>query len=242
MSARTALVILTFVDRDRPPGVRHRLRDALASLERTSYKGPVIVVDDGSSCGEHLGDLDRLARGGRYEVIRRPVNGGPSRAKNTCLRVLAERDVDVGFLAEDDVVFHDGWDAAYVSAMERSNIHHMSWYEHDPRDPVVACNGGLVTATGGLLGLLLTMTPEVLRRVGGFKVLPRRYGYEHIQWTYRAVLAGLAPFPCDVVGSHRYIGRSPFPSSFGPEEMQAGIEQNRAAGHAVDRIYEPLEE
>jgi glycosyltransferase involved in cell wall biosynthesis len=242
MSTPTALVILTYVDRLRPPLVRRRLRDALASLERTCYHDPVIIVDDGSNCEKHLRYLDRLARAGRYEVIRRPANGGPSRAKNTSLRVLAHRNVEIGFLAEDDILFHDGWDQAYVAAMRSSGIQHFSWFVHDPTDLVVACNGCLVTATSGLLGLLLSLTQEVLNRVGGFKILPHRYGYEHIQWTYRNILAGLAPFPCDIVDSHKYIEQNALPSSFGPEDVQAGTLLNRPKGWVIDRLFEPLED
>jgi hypothetical protein len=89
---------------------------AVATLERTNYAGPVTIVDDASSCKQHMRYLDQLERSRGYRVIRRPVNGGISRAKNTCLRALAELDVDIGFLAEDDIVFYDGWDEAYVRA------------------------------------------------------------------------------------------------------------------------------
>jgi glycosyltransferase involved in cell wall biosynthesis len=242
MSEQTALVILTYVDRTRPPLVRRRLRRAVTSLGRTSYAGTVIIVDDGSNCERHLRYLGQLERSGGIQVIRRPVNGGISRAKNTCLRALAQQDVDIGFLAEDDIVFHDGWDDAYVRAISGSGIHHFSWYVHQPDDPVVACNGHLVTATSGLLGLLLTCTRDVLTRVGGFKVLPHRYGYEHIHWTYRNILAGLAPCPCDIAGSHRYIGRSSLPSSCDAAEVQAGTALNRSDGYKIDRLFEPFEE
>ena len=155
---------------------------------------------------------------------------------------LQSSDVDIGFLAEDDIIFHDGWHDAYVQAIKSSGIQHFSWYVHEPADPVVACNGHLVTTTSGLLGLLLTFTREVLARVGGFKVLSHRYGYEHIQWTYRNILAGLAPFPCDIAGSHRYIERSTLPSSYAPEDVQSGTAGNRAAGYVIDRLFEPFEE
>jgi glycosyltransferase involved in cell wall biosynthesis len=242
MSLRTCLVILTHVDRLRPPAVRQRLKDALRSLERTSYRGRVVIVDDGSNCDEYLSYLDSLAAAGRYEVICRGFNGGISRAKNTCLRAMTEREFEIGFLAEDDILFHEGWDRAYITAIKQSQIHHFSWYAHEPTDQVIACNGCLVTATSGLLGLLLTVTPEVLARVGGFKILPHPYGYEHIQWTYRNILAGLAPFPCDIVASHRYIDRNTLPSSWHPEETEAGTELNRTEGYVIDRVYEPLEE
>jgi hypothetical protein len=88
----------------------------------------------------------------------------------------------------------------------------------------------------------MTVTREVFARVGGFKVLPHRYGYEHIQWTFRNVLAGLAPFPCDIVGSHRYIERCGLPSSLHADDVQVGTARNRAEGYAIDRLFELFEE
>lgn len=241
MSARTALTILTYVDRHRPEGVRRRLPDAIASLRRTSYGDPVTIVDDGSTCAEHLSYLSELAAEG-YEVVRRPTNGGISRAKNTCLRALAQREADVGFLAEDDILFHEGWNEAYLAAMRRSAIQHFSWNPASPYDRVVACNGSLVTATCGMVGVLLTCTREILARVGGFKILPHRYGYEHVQWTYRNILAGFAPFPCDIVESQRFIERNTLPSSVSEAEAEAGANQNRPGGYVIDRLFEALEE
>jgi len=239
---RTALAILTYVDRTRPSGVGRRLPDAIASLEKASYGGTVLIVDDGSTCEEHLSYLDCLERDGRYEVIRRPVNGGISRAKNTCLRAIAERNVQIGFLAEDDILFRNGWDEAYAEAMQRSAIQHFSWYLPGASSQTIACNGGLVSATSGLLGLLMTFTPEVLSRIGGFKILPHRYGYEHIQWTYRAILAGFAPFPADIVDSSRFIERNTHPSTIDPDEIEIGIQENFAPGYVIDHLFESLEE
>jgi glycosyltransferase involved in cell wall biosynthesis len=236
------MTILTYVDHARPPVVGRRLRDAIVSLERTSYRDRVFVVDDGSSCAEHLRYLDSLARDGRYKVIRRPANGGISRAKNTCQRVIAEQKVEIGFLAEDDILFHEGWHDAYIDAMRRSGVQHFSWYLPDPDNCVVACNGCLVTATSGVLGLLLTFTPNVLARVGGFKILPRRWGYEHVQWTQRIVLAGFAPFAADIADSGRFIERNTHPSSVDDAEMQAGLTENLQPGFEIDRLHEPLEE
>jgi len=88
----------------------------------------------------------------------------------------------------------------------------------------------------------VTMTREVLANVGGFKILPHRYGYEHIQWTYRNILAGLAPFPCDIFESHRYICRNSLPSSIDEHEVQAGTEQKPTIGYVIDRLFEPFAE
>jgi hypothetical protein len=242
MKSRTALAILTYVDRHRPDDVRRRLPEALASLHRTNYRDPVFIVDDGSTCARHLQYLDELAADGRYQVVRRERNGGISRAKNTCLRCIAGCDVDVGFLAEDDILFREGWHDAYVAAVRRSAIQHFSWYPTSEQERVVACNGLLVRSTSGLLGLLMAFTREVLARVGGFKILPHRYGYEHIQWTYRTIVGGLAPFPCDLVESQRFIECNTLPSSICEEEIRAGAAQNRPGGYVIERLFEAFEE
>ncbi len=241
MKPRTALAILTYVDAARPAAVGQRLPDAIASLEHTSYRDPVFVVDDGSTGSDHLKYLASLDSA-RFTVVRRPANGGISRAKNTCLRILAQTGAEILFLAEDDILFREGWEDAYGEAMRRSAIQHFSWYESAPGNVVMACNGTLVTMTAGLLGLLMTFTQEAVRRVGGFKVLPHRYGFEHINWTYRAIQAGLAPFGADIVESFRYIRRSDRPSSLDVSEILAGAEANRASGYEITRLCEPLQE
>jgi len=242
MKPPTALAIVTYVDAARPRDVGRRLPEALASLERTSYAGPVIIVDDGSTCDNHQAYLHDLEREGRYSVIRRRTNGGISRAKNTCLRAISDTGAEIGFLAEDDILFAEGWDRAYTEAMRRSGIQHFSWFLPDDANRVVACNGTLVTITAGLLGLLLTFTREVLDTVGGFKVLPHRYGYEHVNWTYRIVSTGLAPFDADIFDSSRFVRRNAYPPSLNEAEIQAGVEGNRTPGYEITRIREPLHE
>jgi len=242
MNPPTALAILTYVDASRPSDVGRRLPDAIASLEATNYGGPVFVVDDGSTCANHLAYLRTLERSGRYVVIYRPENGGISRAKNTCLRAIMDAGAEIGFLVEDDILFAEGWDSAYVDAMRRSRIRHFSWYLPEEANRVVACNEEVVTITAGLLGLLATFTREVVETVGGFKVLPHRYGFEHINWTYRIVHAGLAPFPADIFNSSRFVRRNSLPSSLEEAEIRAGAEANRIPGYELKRIHEPLSE
>ena len=242
MKPQTALAILTYVDAARPREVGRRLPEAIASLEATSYADPVLIVDDGSTCEAHLAYLRDLARQGRYRVIRRATNGGISRAKNTCLRALLTSGAEVGFLAEDDILFAEGWADAYTQAMQRSRIQHFSWYTPDDANRVVVCNEALVTATAGLLGLLMTFTREVIATVGGFKILPHRYGFEHVHWTQRVVSAGLAPFWVDIADSSRYVQRNSRPPSLDEKDVQDGTEANRGPGCEIGRIYEPLEE
>jgi len=57
------------------------------------------------------------------------VNGGISRAKNTCLRLLTERARELVSWQRRHPL-HEGWQEAYVTAMRLSGIQHFSWYVH----------------------------------------------------------------------------------------------------------------
>lgn len=213
---RHAVAILTFVPAKAPPSTRLRLRSALSSLERSGYDGSVFVVDDGSNDAAHLASLDRISTDVR--VIKRPGNGGISRAKNTCLRVLSEAQVDIGFIAEDDIAFSRGWADEYVFAHKATSIHHFSWaWDDDPsgemRKELQHVGGYPVVKTSRVNGVLLTFTPQVVEKVGGFAIAPCAWGHEHTHWTRRIVQAQLSPCFADIVDSNRYIGLNEHASS-----------------------------
>jgi hypothetical protein len=242
---RTGLAILTYVPTEAPSDVRKRLPAALTSLHHSGYEGPLFVVDDGSTDPAHLGFLSTLSRS--ISVVRRPRNGGISRAKNTCLRVLMEIGVDVGFIAEDDIAFYPRWHEAYVSAHCATQIHHFSWaWDEDPsgcmRKEICEVRGHAVTATTLVNGVLLSFTPHVVQTVGGFKVLPAPWGHEHTHWTSRIIEAGLAPFFADIIESNRYIGlnryadHSAIPAQVRPEFSG----QNAEPAGDVTTLWHPL--
>jgi len=236
----TALAILTYADDARPPELFDRLPTAVETLELSGYRGKVFIVDDGSTSGRHLSYLDSLERKRGYTVVRRKTNGGTSRSKNTCLRVLMDSGTDIGLLAEDDVIFSRGWDSAYCDAMMHTGIHHFSWYVSHPENRVVVCNGRLVTRTAGLTGAFATFTREVIRRVGGLKVLPCRYGYGHVHWTQRIIRAGLCPFYADIPDSNRLIRLNDTPSTLSCEEIGECIRENQGPAADFTAAYEPL--
>jgi glycosyltransferase involved in cell wall biosynthesis len=210
----SALAILTYVPFAAHADTRCRLPAALHSLEVTGYEGQVFVVDDGSDDPEHLAFLDSIAA--QYTVVRRATNGGVSLAKNTCIRLLMEHGVDVGFIAEDDIQFHEGWHRAYLTAHARiPSIHHFSWaWDSDPsrrmRKTPREVEGFPIVESSRVNGVLLTFTPEVIEQVGGFKALPGKWGHTHTNWTRRIIKAGLSPYFCDVVDSNSFIGINEF--------------------------------
>lgn len=244
---KTGLVIVTCMPEGAPPGTRQRLPAALASLSASGYAGPVSIVDDGSTDAAHVAFLESLPSG--IAVIRRPVRGGISRAKNTALRVLRDGGVEVGFLAEDDIDFRPGWWGAYSAAHRFTGVHHFSWaWDDDPsgemRKRVRLINGYPVVATNRVNGVFLTLTPRVLEVVGGFKILPALWGHEHTNWTRRVIQAGLAPYYADLDRSDRYLGLNAHAdsSAIAPAERERLGRENVDEARSLKPLYQPLEE
>ena len=100
-----------------------RLKHTLDSLKST-YNGHIIIVDDGSTNLEHIRYLQLCG----CKVIFKKSNGGIARAKNTCIRVMRDLNVDNGFLVDDDILFCPGWYEAYIEAHEKTGLNHFSWF------------------------------------------------------------------------------------------------------------------
>ncbi len=244
---RTGLAIVTCVPTGCPDEVRKRLPAALDSLRHTGFPGPVSIIDDGSTDPAHLAFLEFTAS--KANVIRRPRRGGIARAKNTALRVLQGSDVDIGFLAEDDIEFSPGWWEAYIEAHVATRIHHFSWaWDEDPSGEMQKTermiNNFPVVETSRVNGVFLTFTPKVLQIVGGFKILPALWGHEHTQWSRRMVQANLAPFFADLPHSDRYLRLNSFANysaiSDGDRDRFDG--ENAPYAEILDPIFEPLTE
>ena len=244
---RSALAILTYVPENAHPELLSRLPEAIRSLEQTGYTDDVFIVDDGSRCNSHIRYLESLK--GRYQVTRRKKNGGVCRGKNTCIRLLRESEVEVGFLAEDDIAFRAGWSHQYLAAHHVTGIHHFSWaWDQDPSGLMQKfnreINGHPIVQTSRLNGVFLTFTPAVIEQVGGFKLLPGKWGHTHTNWTMRIVKSGLAPYFSDVCHSNQFIdiNRFGFQSAVSDEEKKNCERINRSHYRDLSRIYYPLDE
>ncbi len=238
------LAILTFVTEESPPDTRRRLPETLRTLEQTDYPGRIVIVDDGSNCAEYQAYLSHL----NYEVIQREENGGVSRGKNTCLRVLMEGKIDIGFLTDDDVDFHPGWWQQYLEAHAQTGIHHFSWADDSKPLNGRKCDcivrGYRIVQTSYLNGILLTFTREVIKQVGGFRIFPAKWGHEHTNWTKRIVYQQLAPCWCDIVDSNRYLTLNRFSDASSVTDAQKSrwSHMNVQVARDMSRSYFPLEE
>jgi hypothetical protein len=56
-----------------------------------------------------------------------------------------------------------------------------------------------------LNGCFMTLTREMVEKIGYYKILPNRYGHEHTEYTLRAIREGFASGFMDLDGSDTYI-------------------------------------
>jgi len=178
---KTGIAITTYFCDRTPPGRLDIFKRSLGSLLSTDYEGVIVLVDDGSSTDSHLKLIDS-----RVRVVRKS-HGGIARAKNTCIKELLSENVDVGFLADDDMFYkNNDWHTRYTEAIHRTGIDHFSYFlESTPCEALNLC-GVMIRQTPSVNGCFLTFTKELIDKIGFFKVLPNEYGHEHSNFSIRA--------------------------------------------------------
>lgn len=224
---------------------RHRISPCISSLVDSRFPGQIVIVDDGSRdrlFNRHLDDLGES--GPPITLLRRPSRGGVARAKNTCLRALAESGFDFGFIAEDDVLFTRDWWIPYYEAYKATGYHHFNWSFRQPYQ-AIKINGHEVLSTERLHGCLMTVTPTIVRNVGGFPILRHPWGHEHTNWTRRIIAANLAPGFCDIRERFRvrmHPERTDKYTAFSIEKKIQFAEENAEEAAILEPIYRPLVE
>ncbi len=186
------------------------LKDYVANSKLNLY---IVIVVDGIIPVKHQTIISKYD----FNVYHRDKNGGVARTKNTSIRLILEQNCYIGFLMDDDVLYKPECFEKYIDAMLNGNIHHMV-YCHMP--PIVhpknewdkfgyiethINNYPLMKHGGGGVGCLLSFTPRLIKKIGYFKVMSGKYGYEHINFTKRAIFHNVIPFASDIINSINYI-------------------------------------
>ncbi len=183
---KTGLAISTYFCDKTPPERLTIFKESVESLFATGYAGFICVVDDGSDRTEHLTWLAELDKEGRVFVIRHK-HGGIAKTKNVCIRTLLDAIVDVGFLADDDVLYKSlGWAEKYAMAMITSGIDHFSYFLEDKPCEIFCVGGISIRKTPSVNGCFMTFTKRLVDKIGYFKILPNDYGHEHSNFSIRA--------------------------------------------------------
>jgi len=182
-------------------------------LNKTKLNIYCIIIVDGNIPTNHWNILNKY----NFNIYVREKNGGVSCTKNTSIKKLLDNKVDIGVLLDDDVKYYPECFEKYIESMLKSKLHHMLycqmnekirpkklWKKHDYYE-VDINNNKVMRHRGRGVGCLLTFTSELIDKIGYFKVMDGKYGYEHINFTLRAIESGLIPFPTDIIESEKYI-------------------------------------
>jgi len=196
---KTGLAISTYFCEHTPSERFNIFRSSIESLLISGYDSTIVIVDDGSTTQKHLEGLDS-----RIGVVRRD-HGGVARTKNTCIKELLARNVDVGFLADDDICYGGGWHVRYSDAVVKTGLDHFSFFLENTPCEFQELGGLTIRKTPSVNGCFLTFTKKLVDLIGFFKILPHDYGHEHSNFSLRAaVLAKQGGF-YDICDSDRYI-------------------------------------
>lgn len=230
---RIGLAITTYFTSKTPSKRLEIFQEGINSLLRTTFPGNIYVIDDGSTTKIHLIWIRSLIDS-RLHIIERETNGGISKAKNTCLRMLMQDQCDIMFLADDDTIYTcQDWYTPYIGAINATGYEHWMFFEDDfvkmypsfikiPR----VTNGYAYTQYNHHTGQLLILTRKVVDIIGYFKIFPAKYGYEHAHYTNRIVRANLAPGHIDILDSSKLLrGRNDAPS-LTPEQVKNNVAIN----------------
>ena len=143
-----------------------------------------------------------------FHHIKRKVNGGISKAKNSGIDYILKQGNDFGFLVDDDVIFKDKEVFnSYVSTMIKTGLPHYSLFLQDDGKncTIKTINGCDIKQTPWVNGCFLTFTRSLIKEIGYFKILSYKYGHEHSNFTRRVVHHKKIPYYCDLIGSTNLV-------------------------------------
>jgi len=241
---KTGIAITTYFREDTSKDRLSIFKTSIESLLATGYPGNIFLVDDGSTILDHIRLLGAISGGDRIKVIGRP-HGGIARAKNTCIKTLLDDGVDVGYLADDDMLYKDPeWCRVYSEAVVRTGMAHLSFYHNNKPCELVNIKGCVLRQTPDVNGSFFTVTRALIDKIGYLKILPHDYGHEHSNFSFRADrLYGQGGF-FDIVDAKKYIDL--IPESFSVKSVldisEEALSENAQSAIHSEFKYEPFVE
>lgn len=237
---KKGIVVTTYSDKTTSINRYQIIDECLSSLLKNKGDCKVFVVIDGDITEEHKKILRKYRS--KFKFVKRVENGGISKSKNTSIKILLDNKIDYGFLCDDDMVFFDTkWSDFYTEAMVKTNIDHFCFFvDNNTSEEVNYLDVELLKDNYPRFGCFMTVTPKLIDRVGYFKVMPYKYGYEHSNFTSRCLNKKLIPFVCDVKGSEKFLNlneKSLINKSFNPDLNL--MEQNKEHLQSINN-YEPI--
>ena len=208
------------------------LQDNIKDIDLNIY---IVIVVDGEVPKKHKQLLNEF----KFKIHFKKENGGVAKAKNTSIRLLLEQNIDIGFLADDDVLYKKNFMHKYLDIILKAKIHHIGYIQMHPivhpkeeweKFGYVKSNINNVEVmkhNGSGVGCWLSFTPELIKKIGYFKVMEGKYGYEHINFTHRCVHQKIIPHACDIIDSLDYMDHIGFePVGYNQYNKNHSIEES----------------
>jgi GT2 family glycosyltransferase len=230
-SKRLGVAVTTYSDKNTTPhryAIINNCFETLASVSGVT----VNIISDGIT-PRHRKIIEGYPQ---FNHIERAENGGVAKAKNTSIRVLLEQNIDIGFLVDDDLIFkHPGAFIAYAIAVMKTGIPHFCYFEvdHPNESENIVINNYEIRKTRFVMGSFLTFTPELIDKVGGFRVFDYGYGHEHSNFTLRCIAQGHIPFFCDIKNPMDYL-RMDFRSMMGDYGKSIVVDWDRCRQNEIE--------
>lgn len=206
---RIGLGITTFYGPKTGAGRLNIFKDGIQSLLRSAFPGPIYIVDDGSTNQEVIHWLQSL-KSNRLNLEVKPTNDGMAKSKNLCIKLLA--DCDIIFLADDDIIYRAAdWWSPYIEAINRTGYHHWNLMGASVVQSMGArylpriTHGYTYRQFDRVSGQLMVLTQRVVKEVGYLKSFPSKYGWSHVNYTFRIIHHKLTPGFIDIQDCDRLI-------------------------------------
>lgn len=182
--------------------------ESFNSLVNSNFDGEIFLIDDCSTVKDHLSKIESDYK---FKIIERKENGGYSKTKNNGLKVLMDNDCDVLFLSDDDILYKDvNWFEKYLEAMEVTKLPHFCLHScnyagYNKEDNSLNINGYEISVYNSVQGGFMTFTKELIKDHGYFKIMPRKLGYEHCQYTFKLIHNKVIPAIIDIKNSTDFV-------------------------------------
>jgi len=233
---KIGIAVSTFTEEKTDPKRYELIEECLNTLASTTSNIDGIeivkyIIVDGSIPNIHSNLLNQYSNS--FTIVHRQENGGVSKTKNTSIRTLLEDNIDVGILEH-----------LYQNEPAKRKAYNIGAFQK---------NGLNLFRHIASAGIFMTFTPHVIEKIGYFKVLPGKFGAEHLQFTGRVHKAKLMTYPIDLEGSDRFIRHLGYPEgvdvitsevmtrSLGAETMKKELINHGLSRVDLDKYYPCIE-
>lgn len=218
----------------------NRLRRCVSTLITSStILDQIVIVDDGSFLNQACTYYKSLSP--RVQIYYNCDNYGIAATKNRSLRLLDGNDIII--LADNDVEFRRSWDKICVQMMSNAGLQSMALSSlfHRPSAYKKNMNGIEVGFYPNFQGALMFVTKEALNVVGGFPILPEKYGQEHSNWQHRLSVLGdhIGHVPDPGIGRYVFLKHDENSFTTADEKYRMSV-ANSIAEVNPDGLYLPL--